>query len=350
MKKYLALFLALTMIFALAACGQSSTPADTGSSTQSTDTAAPAVEAKHMKVSHGYAQTHPYHVSLLEFKETVERETNGAIIVDIYSDAAMGTSQDEIEGVISGTQDAAVVAALAMWQNWSDLAAVEEIPFLFPSYAEARAAFHGDFGDRVIEEVIEVNGVKAIGIWEFGYRHITNNTRPIVVPEDLAGLKFRVGPSDIRFAAFEAMGATPMTIAFNELFTALQQGTIDGQENPIMTIYSSSFYEPNPYLSLSGHVYNSGFFVVNQNFWDSLTSEQQEIIAAAGEAGGYRCEELIDQQESEAVAAMEEAGVHVNEVDKEAFVAAVQPVWEDFRANYGETANELLDLALTYCN
>ncbi|MFZ7102456.1 MAG: DctP family TRAP transporter solute-binding subunit [Peptococcaceae bacterium] len=324
-------------------CGKNA-EAPSGSSSGSNDQT-PA-EVKVLKISNGYAPTHPYNLALKEFKETVESKTNGAIRVDIYDSAVMGTSQDEIEAVMSGTEDAAVVAALSMWQNWSDIAAIEEVPFLFPDAKTARAAFHGDFGQKVIDQVITANNVKALGVWEFGFRHITNNVRPIVEPSDMQGIKFRVGPSQIRLEAFQALGANIMSVAWNELFTALQQKTVDGQENPIMTIESSGFGEVQKYLSLSGHVYNSGFFIINPDYFNSLTPEQQKIVADAAEAGGYRTEELNDELEGQAIEKLKNQGVEVNDtVDKEAFKKAMQPVWEEFREKYG---NELLDLALSY--
>jgi len=296
-----------------------------------------------LKVAHIFAPTHPAQKGLELFKKLVEEKTSGVVRVDTYHSGVLGGDTEELQQVIAGTLDAAVIMGISIWTGMNPKAAVEELPFLFRDYEMAHNALDGAFGEKLASDVLEPVGIKVLSYWENGFRHFTNNVRPIIVPEDMKGIKFRSAESPIRIEMFKTLGASAVPIAFPELFTALQQGVVDGQENPLAVIESSRFYEVQKYLSLSGHIYNAGVFIVNPKTWERYPDDVKEIIqAAAHEAKDYE-RKLNGESDTMLVEKLKELGMQINEVDKEAFTAAVQPVWQGFMQKNG---SELVDLAI----
>ena len=323
------------LIGTLAGCSGS----DNGTSGGSSD------EVIEIRIGHIMAPTNPVEIALQEFKTIVEEESGGRVVVETYHSGVLGGEMETFQQTSVGQIDAMVTSSISILQGINSLAAIEELPFLFPDKATAHSAYDGEFGDRLIEEVIEPNGVKAINFWENGFRHFTNNVRPINKPEDMAGIKFRSAEVPLRIRMFESLGADAIPMALSEVFTGLQQGTIDGQENPLSTIDSSKLYEVQEYLSLSGHIYNGGIFVFNQEVWDSYPQDIQDIIINAAEIARDYERELIAENDVALIEVMEEAGVAVNEIEKELFVDAVQVVWDEFIAEHGD---EVVNIALKY--
>ena len=304
-----------------------------------------AMAAKTMKVSHNQQVTHPVHVALLSFKEEVESKTNGSIIVDIYPAAQIADDATGREQIMMGTLDSAMImgaASTTLCQGTNNGAGyIEELPFLFNDSESARKAYDGAFGAARTAEAANY-GVQVLCYWENGFRNMTNNTRPIVKPEDMAGIKFRIAPTDIRRLTFEKLNAVAIPMAFAELFTALQQGTVDGQENPLSIIETSKFYEVQKYLSMSRHIYNTASFCVNPDWFASLTQDEQTIIQEAALKARDYCRQLNDENEASALDRLAANGMEINEIDYDAFVAGVQPVWDYFTTTYGD---ELIKLA-----
>lgn len=345
MKRLLAIMLTLAMVLTLCACG-SSEPAtsETETSTEeSTGEQAPDTVYT-LKIAHVNSPTHPAHQALLKFKELVESQTNGGVEVDIYDSSVLGGELEEIQQVIDGSLSAAVIMGMSNWQNMVPETSIEELPFMYPDVESARAAFDGEYGDYVKENWIEPTGVKVLCFWESGFRHFTNNVRPIYTPEDMAGIKFRSAESEIRVKMFEVLGASATIINFSELYTALQQGTVDGQENPLSIITANGFYDVQKYLSLSGHFYSTALFIVNPDFWNSLPAEYQEIIQAASEECRDYDRQLSTESEEEMIQTCKDNGMEVNEIDKEAFKEAMDEVWALYTDQYG---TEVVNLALT---
>lgn len=298
---------------------------------------------RNIKVAHIFSTSHPATKALMKFKEIVEEKTAGEITVDVYDSGILGGDVEELQQVIAGSLDSAIIMGASIWQGYDERAALEEVPFLFKTPEEAHRAYDGKFGDVFAEEVLEPVGVKVLAYWENGFRHFTNNKRPIVKPEDMSGIKFRSAQSPIRVKMFNIMDASAIPMAFPELFTGLQQGTVDGQENPLAVIDSSKFYEVQKYLSLSGHIYNVGVFIINPKLWKSLTDEQRDIIMEAAETCRDLERQIIASENSQILKKVKEEGMEVNEVDKEAFLETVKPVWDFY---IEENGPELLDLAV----
>lgn len=325
--RLLALLLTFVMVFALAASSAEAAP-----------------KTYSLKIAHVNSQTHPVHIALEKFKEIVEEKTDGAVKVDIYDSSVLGGELEEIQQVIDGSLTAAMIMGMSNWQNMVPETAIEELPFMYPDVEHARAAFDGAYGDFVKENWIEPTGLKVLCFWESGFRHFTNNVRPIVTPDDMKDIKFRSAQSEIRVKMFEALGASATIINFSELYTALQQGTVDGQENPLSIITANGFYDVQKYLSLSGHFYSTALFIVNPDFWDSLPAEYQEIIQAASEECRDYDRELSSASEADMIQTCIDNGMEVNEIDAEAFKAAMDEVWALYTDEFG---TEAVNLALT---
>jgi tripartite ATP-independent transporter DctP family solute receptor len=230
------------------------------------------------KIANVLTPTHPYNVSLQKFAEDIKAESSGRIQFEILHSGVLGGDVEQLTQVIAGSLDSVVMGGVSVFQNFNKKSGVEELPFLFKDLETARQAYDGEFGQKINEEIIVPLGLVPLGYMENGLRHFTNSKRPIVKPADMKGIKFRSGVSPIRIEMFRLLDAQAVSMAFPELFTGLQQGTVDGQENPLAIIYSSKFYEVQKYLSMSGHIYNSGPIIFNKKIWEAMPGEDQELI------------------------------------------------------------------------
>ena len=229
----------------------------------------------------------------------------------------------------------------SFWERYDTAANVSLLPFLFETLEGARKAWNGEFGQKFAKEIIEPNGAYVLSYWESGYRHLSTKDKPIVKPEDMQGIKFRTSENDMKVQMFKAFDANVVMLPFSELFTALQQGTVSGQENPAANILASSLYEVQKYLSLTGHMYDNCVFGVNKNWFDKLPKDLQAIVKE--EADKARTLDLQLSDESKFINGLKDKGMIVNEVDKEAFRAKVKPIWDKFAKDHG---SEWIDLAL----
>jgi TRAP-type transport system periplasmic protein len=182
----------------------------------------------------------------------------------------------------------------------------------------------------MIEPAIEKKGLTVLAVWENGVRHITNNKRPIKVPADLQGIKLRVPEGKWRVKMFQAYGANPSPMKFSELFTALQTGVMDGQENPLTQIYSAKLQEVQKYLSLSGHVYTPAYLTVGTKHWQTLPADVRKVLQDTAKETQAFVYEVAAHDEEELLGKLKQAGMQVNDVDKDAFVAASKSIYDDF--------------------
>ena len=195
-----------------------------------------------------------------------------------------------------------------------------------------------------IEPAIEKKGLKVLAVWENGVRHITNNKRPIKVPADLQGIKLRVPEGKWRVKMFQAYGANPSPMKFSELFTALQTGVMDGEENPFTQIYSAKLQEVQKYLSLSGHVYTPAYLTVGTKRWESLPADVRKVLEDTAKETQRYVYEVAARDDDELLGKLQQSGMQVNEVDKDAFVAASKPIYEEFGKEVTQ-AKALIDRA-----
>lgn len=192
---------------------------------------------------------------------------------------------------------------------------------------------------------VEEKGYKIIGLWENGFRHITNNSRPITVPEDLKGVKLRIPEGEWRVKMFKAYGANPTPMALSEVFVALQTGVVDGQENPFPQIFSQKFHEVQKYLSLTGHVYTPAYVTVGKAKWSKLPDEVRRVLETTAKEMQDFVYETAERLDTELLEKMK-TSVRVNEVNKEAFIKASRPVYEEF-GKAVKDGKELIDKALS---
>lgn len=339
LKKYRIsiLFLLFFSVIFIAACS------DTSSEGSDSDTASADASETTITIGNTQDPSHPINVALEEMKAEIDENTNGEITVDIYPSGQLGASEFELlDQIVLGSLDAGLLMGGPALVSSSDgRGQFEELPFLFENKQEARDAYDGEVGEWVTENIIEPQGVKVINYWESGFRNITNNIRPITEPSDLDGIKLRVDSSEIRADTFNTLGAAATPMNFGELFTALQQGTVDGQENPLSIITSSQFYEVQEYLSITEHIYNTSTLVINPELYENLTDDQKEVVNNAAENAKVTARELLDEETESAIEYLEEQGMEINEVDKQPFIEAVQPIWDAYIEEYG---SELIDL------
>lgn len=348
MKKSIALLMAGVMSASLlTACGgsASSSAASNAASGSAASGEATPDTVYTMNIGSAMSPTNPSTIALQSFEKAVEERTNGGVQVEIYTDSALGGEADLIEQVRSGSTEACMQMGAANFEGINPEVNVALLPFLFTSLDSAREAWGGQFGQEFAEKLIEPMGFKVLSIWESGYRHMTNNTRPIVEPEDTKGIKFRTNENSMKVAMYDALDASVVIMAFSDVYTGLQNGTIDGQENPLANIYTSSLQDVQKYLSLTGHMYDAAPLVCNADWFNSLPEEYQTILVE--EAENARAVDLEENDESKYLALLEEAGMEVNEVNAEAFQEQMQGVWEDYAAQY-EDGQYWIDLATSF--
>jgi len=281
-----------------------------------------------IRVGHVLASNHPYTGGLEKFSELVAQKSNGAITIDVFANSQLGNERDMVEGLQIGTLEMCLVSTAPL-SGFTNQFLVYDMPYIFTDTKTARACVDSEIGQKMLDS-LSVQGVKGLVYFENGFRNVTNSKRPINHPGDLNGLKIRTMENKIQMETFSAMGADPTPMAFGELFTALQQKTIDAQENPLAIIDTSKFYEVQKYLSMTEHFYAPAPLLMSMTFWDNLSPEYQQVILdSAIEAREYE-RGLLDEMNVKLLSEMTNRGMLLNDVNKAEFRQAVQPVYDKY--------------------
>jgi tripartite ATP-independent transporter DctP family solute receptor len=333
-KRFISVALVLVASVALLVAGCGSGTADKK---------AEAPKKQILKVGHVFAATHPWTIALEGFAKDVKEATKGEVEIQVFPSSQLGNDRDMAEGMKLGTIEMALIGTGAL-QSLDKKMIIEELPYAWAKRENAYKALDGDLG-KVLNDAMKKQGIIGISFWESGYRHITNSVRPINSVADVKGLKLRVPEAEMRIDTFKILGAMPTPMAFSEVFTALQQKVVDGQENPLATIDSSKFNEVQKHLTLSYHIWGSAYLGISEKAWKKLTPEQQKIIMDKAAAWKLKEREMIKKSESELVAKLKKAGMQVTEPNVAEFQKAVQPVWVKYEGVYGK---ELIDLVRKY--
>lgn len=338
MKKALSLLLALAMVFALVACGGNSDNGD-NSDNGGADTIV-------LKIGHVEAEDRSTHKALLQFKEELESKTDGRFDVQIFANSELGGDEELCESVAMGTIQMALPSTSVL-TAYNERIGVLDMPYLFNDSQCAFNALDGALGDQ-IDEWIAGNGFVSLGYVYNGPRCTTNSVHPIYTADDLAGLKIRVMSSPVFIRMYEVLGANATPMSFSELYTGLQQNTIDGQENPPTLIYASGFQQVQKYLTIDNHVHNFLPILTNENWLNNLSAEDQEILkeCCANMVTNQRNIELEDNETI--VSKLEAEGMEVNYLTDEqyqTFVDKVQPMYDEYKAEWG---TEIFDLATSF--
>lgn len=268
-------------------------------------------------------ETHPITVAAEKFKEVLEEISDGAFNVEIYPNSQLGGEREMAELVRSGSIEMTSVAVDGAMPNWVPEGQVFSLPYLIRDSEHLYNVLDGKVG-QYLTDLVEEQGWINLGYWELGPRNFTNNIRPIERPEDLDGLSIRVQESPIWFEFIETFNASPTPISIDELYTALSQGVVDGQENPLATINSQQFYEVQQYLSLDKHTYAQNYVLINPETWSSLTDDQRIFIQDAVDQSKEYIRNWVVEQENELVDILEEKGMEITEPDLEAFRVATE--------------------------
>lgn len=317
MKKYLALLMAAVMTFGLAACG--------GSGAE--NSAANGEETYTLKMHMSVATTEPLYKSAEKFAELVTEKTNGNVKLELYPSSSLGVTADCLEGLSLRACDI-VYDSMSNLSTWTELANVEAIPYMYNDVDHFRTVWEGEVGEQIRNDVGEAAGVKVMGNALMGVRVVTTN-KPVTKVEDVQGLKIRVPTIDMYLKTWEWLGASPTPLAGSEIFTAIQQGTVDAQENGYPSSAGISLHETVDYVVETNHVYSLATMVMDKNFFESMPVEYQTAIEeAAAEAGKLCTDEVIEAAET-AKQTFVDAGCEITEVDLGEWQAAMDGFLEE---------------------
>lgn len=262
-----------------------------------------------IRVGHGANEQYHMHRALLKFEELVEAGSNGEIDIQIFPSSQLGPDREMIEGVQTGVLEMAVSPS-SFFAGWDPAFAVIELPYMYASKDIALKVLNGEAGDKMLSRLNE-QGLVGLGWLENGLRHVTNNVRPIEKPEDLNGIKLRTMKVPAHVATFEALGANPTPMNFGEVYSALQQGVIDGQENPVALIDSQRFYEVQKHVSLTGHVFTVYIPVISEAFYSGLSAEHQTLLKDSMQKAEAYQQDLVNSEEAGQLQKIRESGVNV---------------------------------------
>ncbi len=262
---------------------------------------------------------------LAAFRDALKDELGDAVAIDYYDGGTLGDEIVHMEMVRSGQLDVIPIGsdAVQLDAKW----AIFDMPFLFPDRETASRILDGEIGQELAASMRKSADLQVLGFGEIGFRNITNNVRPVVTPADLEGLKLRTPGSKTRILAFEMLGATPVTMNIGELYLALQQGTVDGQENALGNIKAFSWFEVQKYLSLSHHVYTPITLVMNGARWDGLSDEQKEAVQRAAQKAAAHSRDYGANNDATLLDELSQ-DMEVNEIDVKAFQKAAGPIWD----------------------
>ncbi len=287
-----------------------------------------------IKLGHIAEPTNPYGQGADYFAKLVAKKSNGEIEVQVFPSSQLGAQKELIEGLIYGTVDMAL-SGTAELGTFQPQVALFDMPFLFKDRDHAYRAL--DSVGMDIGKALEPKGIKLLGYMENGIRHLTNNIRPVESPADMKGLKIRVMNNKVYIEMIKALGASPTPMAFAELYSALQQGTVDGQENPSAHIFTKRFFEVQKYASLTGHAYAPEPVLISMRTWNKLSDAQRALIQdAATEAIAWQRTLSTDQDEEFWTKIKETGKMSVITVDRQPFIDATKVVYEEMAKTVGQ--------------
>ncbi|WP_110650038.1 TRAP transporter substrate-binding protein [Salinicola peritrichatus] len=291
-----------------------------------------AVEAKTLRLGHSATESNPRHEAALFFAKRIDALSDGDLQINVSSNAQLGDDHQMLSQIRLGSLALSISSQGALGTVIPE-ANMIGLPFLFSDVETAWRVMDGKVGERLSEKAQE-DGIVMLGYWDNGLRQITNNVRPIEHPDDLQGLKIRVPPDEMGKDIIAALGATPTPIDFSETYLALQQGVVDGQENPIANIYSQKFYEVQDYLSMTNHKYEILPFMASATIWNTLSDEEKAWMRqAAKEALGYQ-RNLMQEQQADQIDTIRDSGVQVAKVDADEFRASTRSVYDKWEKQY----------------
>lgn len=294
-----------------------------------------------VKLAYALAVNSHYGAGAAAWAETTEKASGGKLKFKHFPSSALGGERETVESLQLGTLEAVIVSSGTL-SNFVPEVGVTDIPFLFRDLAHARSVLDGAVGQDLLEKFPARNLI-ALAWGEQGFRHLTNNRHPVEQPGDMKGLKIRTMENPVHIVAFKTLGAAPTPMAWPEVIGALQQGTIDGQENPMSVIVSAKLAQVQKHLTLTGHVYSPAALIVSPRLWNSLDDAGKKALADGAKAGVAAMRAYVDEVERAGVENVRAAGMQVVVLDdkaKAAFQQSLGPAYEQYHGKYGK---ELID-------
>lgn len=286
-----------------------------------------------IRFGHNYAIDHPAEIVAQEMKEELEERSGGRIVLESYPSAQLGASRELMTGIMNGTVEMCVTSTFGTVEE--RILSVE-MPYLFKDMDHIRTFVDSPYSEELLK-LLETQNVHACGWWPVGYRNIGNSKREVKTPEDLKGLTIRAFENEMLIDTLTSLGANVTVLPVTEVYTALQTGAIDGEENPYLNTYTMKFYEVAKYKTESRHLFNFDIVAFSKTFWDSLSPEDQALLEEVVKKGCERYTTLVEESDSEYRKALETEGVRITEIeDYEPWKAAVQPVYDKWEAKLGK--------------
>jgi len=291
------------------------------------------------KIGHASSETVPAAHGLARFEELVEEKSGGKINVEVYNNGQLGGESDYMVNCQLGVLDMAIVNQSILSSFFKDITAVD-LPYIIESYEHADRVFGGETGEYYRREIFEKTGVQTLDIWEVGFRNLTNDKKAVNSIEDVKGLKIRTMDNKAHQAFWKELGVDPVPMSWNEAYTAMQQGAIDGQENPLSIILGNNVAEVNKELAITEHVYSSVFFLMSGSAWNALNEEEQNIMMECAKEAGFYEREVQRAQAEDALSQLEEKGMKVTTPEKDAFMEKSK----SFQAEYGKEYADIMKM------
>jgi tripartite ATP-independent transporter DctP family solute receptor len=287
-----------------------------------------------LKLGYATSATSHYAVGSTVFCDEIEKGTQGRYKCQQFPNSSLGGEREMIEAVQLGTLDL-VNTSTGPVGNFVPEVKIVDIPFLFRDYDHARKVMDGPIGQDILTK-FPSKGLVALAWTENGFRHMTNSKHAIVKPADAAGLKMRTMENKVHMDGYKAFGIQPTPMAFPEVFGALQQGTVDGQENPIPVILASKFSQVQKHLSLTGHVYSPGLLITSPRLMNKLSDADKKVFLDAGQKAKVAQRKKVNDDENSGIAQLEKDGMTVvRKVDGQAFRDALVPVYASYSKEFG---------------
>ena len=335
MKKNLIFLLCLLLVaVSVVGCGSSNDTASASGSEAENTAASDTGEATVIKLAHVVNEEDGFHIAAQKFKELVEAKTDGKYVIELYPNATLGDERTLLEGMQMGTVDMGVITNGPV-ANFVEEIAVFELPFLFGSPEEAYKVLDGEIGKELLGKLENVN-LKGLAYAERGFRNLTNSKKTVTSPEDIEGLKVRVMENPVYLDTFKALGANAVPMAWTEALTALQQGTIDGQENPVNVIYSFKLYETQKYLSMTRHSYAPAIIVMSSNLFNELPEDIQTIFSESAQEAAVHERQVNAENEAAQLKSLEENGMEIVNPDTKLFKEKITSVYEKYGEKFGD--------------
>jgi len=340
--RFMLIALSIIMVFSLTACGEKAAPAaeaPAGEAPAASGSAEPTV----LKLGMTINEQDSFYVCAQKFAELVKERTNNAYNIELFPNSALGDERTMLESMQMGTLDAGIITS-GPFVNFVPEFGVLDLPFLFPNNEAAYKVLDGEVGKEILAK-LEAKDLKGLAYAERGFRNLTNSVRPVKSAADVKGLKIRVMENEVYIASFNALGVNTVPMAWTEALTALQQGTIQGQENPVNVIHAYKMWDSQKYVTMTSHAYAAAVITFSLETFNKLPADIQKIfIDAAQEAAEYE-RAWVAENEASQIETLKANGMEVIEdPDLESFKAAVQPVYDKYSqySDYLKRINEAI--------